>query len=59
VGELSGGVTGALHEPPRSGARPALELVLALPLPPVDDNPFSHGMSEAPSLGYAELDGEL
>ena len=56
VGELKGGVTGALEEPPCiacKGGRPVLLLVLAVPLPPpppADDNPFNQGIRDVPSL---------
>ncbi len=61
VGELRGGVTGALEEFPYcitcNGGRPALLLVLVVPLPPppppapaaAEDKPLSHGMSDVPS----------
>lgn len=57
MGELNGGVTGALEEPPpgmvcNGGKTPVLLVVLAVPLEP---NPFNHGMSDVPS-GY-ELAG--
>lgn len=67
VGELRGGVTGALDVPPCitcKGGRPVLLLVLAVPLPFPDDRPFNHGISDVPSLapGYELVglaDGEV
>jgi hypothetical protein len=73
VGELRGGVTGALADFPCmtcKGGRPALLLVLAVPLLPPpppwqEDKPLSHGMRDVPSLapghedvGLTDGDGE-
>jgi len=61
VGELKGGVTGAQEEVPAwtkcKVGKPALLLVLAVPLPLPEDKPFNHGMREVPSLapGYEDV----